>query len=116
MPGMALKIGARFDGENAVLDLEGRLWILDLPLRDLIHSLIEQGRRFFVLNIENVDYVDSSGLGQMVSIWTSVRNKGGNVVVLKPNKRIMNLLTITRLHIVFDIFDDEARATGSVRR
>src|SRR5689334_11507242 len=113
---MPLVIATRRDGDAAVLDLSGRLWILDLPLRDQIQTLLGENCHFFVLNIEKVDYIDSSGLGQLVSLWTSVRTRDGNLVLMKPNERIRRLLTITRLNVVFDVFQDEQRALAAIRR
>jgi anti-sigma B factor antagonist len=107
---MPLKIALRGVSEVVILDLTGRLWILDLPLRDLINRLLAEGKRHFVLNIAGVDYVDSSGLGQLVTIWTSVRNKGGHVIVLSPTKRVEKLLEITRLNTVFEILNVETEA------
>ena len=113
---MGLKINSRLNGDVASLDLEGRLWILDLPLRDAVQKLLESGARYFVLNVEQVDYMDSSGLGQLVSLWTSVRTKGGNLVLLKPSDRVRRLFAVTRLHVVFDVFQDEERALAAIRR
>ena len=72
---MGLKITTRRAGDTAILELEGRLWILDLPLRDRIRELLQENYRFFVFNLEKVDYMDSSGLGQLVALWTSVRRE-----------------------------------------
>lgn len=113
---MGLITNARVTDDIAVLDMKGRLWILDLPLRDKMRSLLESGSRFFILNIAEVDYVDSSGLGQLISMWTSVRSSGGNLVLLNPNPRIRRLLVTTRLQVVFDIFDEEETAKASIRR
>jgi anti-sigma B factor antagonist len=93
--------------EVIILDLSGRLWILDLPLRDLMNGLLADNKRNFVLNLTAVDYIDSSGLGQLISIWTSIRSKGGHLTVLNPTKRVQRLLEITRLDTVFEISADE---------
>ena len=116
MLGMALIIKPRVINDVVVLDMKGRLWVLDLPLRDKTQALLEQGCRFFVLNIAEVDYIDSSGLGQLISIWTSVRSKGGNVVLLNATSKVQRLLVTTRLQVIFDIFDDEERAKLAARR
>ncbi len=113
---MTLLIRTRIAGDTVVLDLSGRLWVLDLPLRDQVHALLAQGCRFFILNIEEVNYIDSSGLGQLVSIWTSVRTQGGNVVLLRPTERVRRLLFITKLQMVFDVFLEEEKAALGVRR
>ena len=107
---MGLLIKPRVTGDTVVIDLFGRLWILDSPLRDTVQSLLAQGCKFFVLNLEGVDYMDSSGLGQLVTIWTSARTKEGNLGLLKPNEKVL------RLHVVIDIFQDEERAKAAIRR
>jgi anti-sigma B factor antagonist len=113
---MPLKIVQRSSAEVAILDLTGRLWILDLPLRDLINGLLSQDKKYLVLNLSHVDYVDSSGLGQLVSIWTSIRNKGGHLTLLDPTKRVRQLLEITRLSTIFDIYDDESNAIAKAQK
>jgi anti-sigma B factor antagonist len=113
---MPLKITQRAAAEVIVLDLNGRLWILDLPLRDLIAGLLTEGTRNFVLNIAEVDYMDSSGLGQLVSIWTSIKNKGGHMIILSPNQRVQRLFEITRLHTVFTILHSEEEALEKARK
>src|SRR5438034_11447435 len=112
---MALTIKQRNVSDVAVLDLTGRLWILDLPLRDLMNDLLGDGQRHFVLNLTGVDYIDSSGLGQLISIWTSIRNKAGHMTVLNPTKRVQRLLDITRLDTVFEIFQTENEAVQKAR-
>ena len=113
---MPLKIVQRGVSEVVILDLTGRLWILDLPLRDLINRLLGEGKRHYVLNIAGVDYVDSSGLGQLVTIWTSIRNKGGHLIVLSPTLRVAKLLDITRLNTVFEILHTETEAVQRARK
>lgn len=113
---MGLIINPRVSNDTVVLDMKGRLWVLDLPLRDRIQALLAQGCRFFVLNLAEVDYIDSSGLGQLIAIWTSVRTKGGNLVLLRAAPRIRRLLVTTRLQVIFDVFDDEEKAKLVARR
>jgi len=112
---MTLIIQQRVISGVVVLDLTGRLWILDLPLRDLMNGLLSDGKRHLVLNLAGVDYMDSSGLGQLVSIWTSIRNKKGYLTLLHPSKRVQRLFEITRLHTVFDIFEEEPAAVEKAR-
>src|SRR5258708_4298944 len=107
---MPLTIKQRSASDVLILDLTGRLWILDLPLRDLMNRLLGQNNRRFVLNLRAVEYIDSSGLGQLISIWTSIRNKGGHMTIVSPTKRVERLLEITRLNTVFEIFADENEA------
>src|SRR4030095_6249869 len=106
---MGLIITTRVSNDTVVLDMKGRLWILDLPLRDKVQALLEQRCRFVVLNLAELDYIDSSGLGHLISIWTSVRTKGGNLVLLHASPRIRQLLVTTRLQVIFDVFDDEEK-------
>ena len=112
---MSLTINQRSDSEVIILDLTGRLWILDLPLRDLINGLLTQGKQHFVLNLEGVSYIDSSGLGQLIAIWTSIRNRKGHMTVLNPTKRVQRLFEITRLTTVFEILHTEADAVKKAR-
>lgn len=107
---MPLTIQQRTVSGVVVLDLKGRLWILDLPLRDRMNALISEGNRNFVLNLGGVEYIDSSGLGQLITIWTSIRGRGGQMTVLGPTKRVQRLFDITRLDTVFRIFDKEEDA------
>ena len=113
---MGLIIKPRVWNDTVILDMKGRLWVLDLPLRDNVQALLEQGCRFFVLNLADVDYMDSSGLGQLISIWTSVRTKDGNLVLLHVPPRIQRLLVTTRLQVIFDVFDNEEKAKLASRR
>lgn len=107
---MPLVIKSRVHSEVVVLDLFGRLWILDLPLRDKMNGLFNDGHRCFVLNLSGVEYIDSSGLGQLVSIWVSCKNRRGHLTLLNPTKRVRRLFEITRLHTIFEIFEDESEA------
>jgi anti-sigma B factor antagonist len=112
---MPLQIVQRGAEEVVILDLTGRLWILDLPLRDMINGLLASGKRYFVLNIAGVNYMDSSGLGQMVTIWTSVRGKSGHMTVLRPTKRVRRLFEITHLNTIFEILENEDDAVRLAR-
>jgi anti-sigma B factor antagonist len=113
---MALRIDTRKFDDVAILDLNGRLWIQERPLHDTVRSLLEQGCRFLIFNLEQVDYIDSSGLGQLVSIWTSVRSRNGNINLLRPTERVRRLLRTTALYVVFDVFDSEDKARAAIRR
>src|SRR5207244_13037480 len=101
--------------EVVVLDLNGGLWNFDILLRDLMNCLLGQGKRHFVLNLACVEYIDSSGLGQLISIWTSIRNKTGHMTILNPTQRVQRLLEITRLDTVFEIFQSENDAVQKAR-
>ena len=107
---MPLIIKSRLVSQVVVLDLIGRLWILDLPLRDKIGGLLNEGHRHFVVNLSDVDYIDSSGLGQLVSIWTSIKNRSGHMTLLNPTKRVGKLLQITKLNTIFEVLEVEPEA------
>jgi anti-sigma B factor antagonist len=113
---MSLVISQRKVSDVIILDISGRLWILDLPLRDLMNNLLSEGKRHFVLHLSGVDYIDSSGLGQLITIWTSIRNKGGHMSILAPTKRVQRLFDITRLNAVFQITDQENDAIQSASK
>ena len=113
---MALIVKQRNVSDIVVLDLTGRLWILDLPLRDLVNAILSTGKQNFVLNLAEVDYMDSSGLGQLISIWTSIRHKNGYMTLLNPSKRIQRLFEITHLNTVFEICHQEPDAVQKARR
>ena len=113
---MPLTIKQRSKSDVMVLDIAGRLWILDLPLRDLMNRLLSEGNQQFVLNLTGVDYIDSSGLGQLISIWTSIRNKNGHMTILNPAKRVERLFEITRLNTVFEILQNEDEAVQKAQK
>src|SRR5436309_15616777 len=102
---MALEIQPRIVDDVVILDMTGRLWVLDWGLHNRMQSLLAEGRRFFILNLANLDYIDSTGLGQLITLWTSIRTKNGNLVLLRPTQRVRRLRTIARLQVVFAAFD-----------
>ena len=98
-----------------ILDLKGKLTIgedVEL-LKDKINSLIQQGEKKLLLNLAEVPYVDSAGLGEIVRTYTTVNRQGGDLKLLHLTKRIEDLLAITKLLTVFDTFDSEQDAIGS---
>jgi len=104
--------------ENAVVvDLNGKLTIGegDALLREKIDSLIQQGHTNLLLNLGEVPYVDSAGLGEIVRTFTTVKHQGGTLKLINLTKRIKDLLTITKLLTVFDTYDSEAEAVGSFK-
>jgi anti-sigma B factor antagonist len=98
-----------------ILDLKGRLVLGDgdVLLKDKVHSLVNQGRSQILLNLADVPYVDSSGIGEIVSTQTTVGRGGGTLKLLNVTKRIHDLLVITKLVTVFESFDSEADAVRS---
>jgi anti-sigma B factor antagonist len=112
---MSLSIELRDNGGVIIFELAGRLSVLQPSLRQLAWELIEQGHRYFVINLGNVSYLDNSGLGQLCWIYTVARNRGGDMVLLKPTTRIRKLLNITKLDSVFKAFDYEVDAIASIQ-
>jgi len=98
-----------------ILDLKGKLTIgEDVELvKDKINSLIQQGEKKLLLNLAEVPYVDSAGLGEIVRTYTTVNRQGGSLKLLHLTKRIEDLLAITKLLTVFDTFDSEQEAISS---
>jgi anti-sigma B factor antagonist len=114
---MDIKIEERAIGRVTVLDIVGRLTIDQAAqhLKDKINSLISQQRTEIVLNLKNVPYIDSGGLGQLVASYGSVMKTGGALKLLNVTARNHDLLSITRLVTVFESFDSEAEAIQSFR-
>jgi anti-sigma B factor antagonist len=102
-------------GEVTVLDLKGRLVFEegDAVLRDHIKSLLDQGRTKLVVNLRDVTYVDSCGIGVLVAKFVSLRRKGGDLRFVNVTPRSQRLLEITKLMDIFRIFDSEAEAVAS---
>jgi anti-sigma B factor antagonist len=96
-----------------VLDLSGKLSLPEVSLRDRIDTLIAAGHREFVLNLSNVRYMDSFGLGQLITIWTSIRNTGGQLLLLNPTGYVRKLFEITKLNTVFHISAEEGHTIAS---
>src|SRR5438270_9114742 len=96
----------------AVVDLSGRITLGEgsVVLRDQIRDLIGKGEKKILLNLGDVTYIDSSGIGELVSAFTTVRNQAGELKLLNLTKKVHDLLQITKLYTVFDIKDDEATA------
>lgn len=112
---MDIKLEERGIGGVTVLDIVGRLTIDQGAehLKDKINSLISQNRTHIVLNLRNVPYIDSGGLGQLVASYGSVMKAGGALKLLSVNSRNHDLLSITRLVTLFEAFDTEAEAVQS---
>jgi anti-sigma B factor antagonist len=98
-----------------VIDAEGRITLGEgsSVFRESVKDLLSKGNKKILLNLEHVSYIDSSGIGELVSGFTSVSNAGGSLKLLKLTKRIQDLLQITKLYTVFEVFDDEAKALAS---
>jgi anti-sigma B factor antagonist len=109
------KVTTRELGDAIVLDIVGRLALADgtAAVRDVIGSLVQQGKKHIVLNLAAVDFVDSSGLGELVRTHASVRSHGGQLKLANPSKHVYDLLKMTKLDRVLDIEQDEASALNS---
>ena len=114
---MALKIASREVDGVAVLDLSGRITLGEgsVQLREAVRGLIGKGKKHILLNMGNVDYIDSSGLGELVSAFTTAKNQQADVKLLNLTKKVHDLLQLTKLYTVFDIKDDEASAIASFK-
>jgi anti-sigma B factor antagonist len=110
-----MQIEERPSGDVMILDVTGKLTIGegDELLKDKINSLIQQGHKKLILNLEGVPYVDSAGLGEIVRTYTTVSRQGGSLKLLNLTKRIEDLLSITKLLTVFDTYDSEQDALNS---
>ena len=114
---MALQGTFREAGDVAVVDFSGKITLGEgsAVLRKTVRDLIERGHRKILLNLADVDYIDSSGIGELVSAYTSVRSASGEMKLLQLTKRVHDLLQITRLFTVFDVQSDEDAAVRSFR-
>ncbi|MGH9906830.1 MAG: STAS domain-containing protein [Pyrinomonadaceae bacterium] len=117
-----LYINQRRVGEVTVLDLKGRVRIGGgtVALHKAIRSLVEEGKTQILLNLAGVTHIDSSGLGELISSHITLSNKGGEIKLAHLTERLRELMTITKLLTVFDVYDDEPQAlssfTGNVLR
>lgn len=114
-PHMPIAIHAREVGQVTIVDIRGRITLGDEigQLRDAVRGLVAEGNKKIILNLEHVDYIDSSGVGELVGCFTTVRNAGGELKLLKLSKKVHDVLQVTKLYTVFDIRDDEFHAVKS---
>ena len=115
---MTMKASTRQVDGITVVDLSGRITLGEgsVVLRDTVRDLLAKGDRKMLLNLGEVTYIDSSGIGELVSAFTTVRNQGGELKLLNLTKKVHDLLQITKLYTVFDIKDDEATAISSFKK
>lgn len=115
---MTMKISSRQVDGVSVLDCSGRITLGEgsITLRDTVRDLLSKGHKKILLNLGEVSYIDSSGIGELVSAFTTVRNQGGELKLLNLTKKVHDLLQITKLYTVFDVKDDEASAIKSFQR
>ena len=114
---MSMVLKARRLDDVVILDLSGRITIGEgtLVLREQIKRLLAKGDRKFLLNLADVDYIDSSGLGELVTSFTTVRNNGGQLKLLNLTHRVQDLLQITKLLTVFETFNNETEALKTMK-
>jgi len=111
-----LDITSRMVDGVVIVDLVGELSRRGPTIYNAVKELLKQGRSSFVLNISGVSYVDSSGLGQLISIWTSVGNIGGQLILLRPASQVRAQLQMTKLDTVFIILQDEEEAVRRIQK
>ena len=112
---MSLKIEPREVAHVTILDVAGRIVLGDEigSLRDTVRNLLADGKKKIILNLAGVDYIDSSGVGELVSSYTTVRNSGGELKLLNLTQKVHDVLYVTKLYTVFDVRDDEFTAVKS---
>lgn len=112
---MSIQVTNRQVGDVVVVDVAGRITLGEgsSKLRENIRSLVAKGHKKVLLNLGDVSYIDSSGIGELVSAFTTITNQGGVLKLLNLTKRVKDLLQITKLYTVFEVFDDEAEAIRS---
>ena len=110
-----MKISSRDVGKVKVIDLKGRITLGagDLELRKAVQDELDKGNNNILLQMQGVDYVDSAGLGELVAVKKRAAAKGGTVKLVMPNESVYKVMSIVSLHLVFEIFDNEAKAVAS---
>jgi len=110
-----LEVNERQAGDVTILDMSGAVRIGEgsIALRDAIRGLADSGKKKILLNLAGVNYVDSSGIGELIANYTTVSRQGGQLKLLNLTDRIQNLLVITKLLTVFDAYEDEGEALKS---
>jgi anti-sigma B factor antagonist len=114
---VSLKLHTRQVDGVTILDLSGRITLGEgsVQLRDAVRDLLSKGSKYILLNLGDVNYIDSSGIGELVSAYTTVRTASGELKLLNLTRRVHDILQITRLFTVFDVQSDEAAALLSFR-
>jgi anti-sigma B factor antagonist len=112
---VSIQVSTRQVGDVSVVDVAGRITLGEgaSTLRETIRDLAAKGNKKILLNLGDVSYIDSSGIGELVSAYTTVTNQGGSLKLLGLTKRVKDVLQITKLYTVFDVFDSETSAVRS---
>ena len=114
---MNLKVSTRQVDGVSIVDCNGRITLGEgsIVLRDTVKDLLSKGQKKILLNLGDVNYIDSSGIGELVSAYTTAKNQGGELKLLKLTKKVHDLLQITKLYTIFDVKDDETAAVKAFR-
>jgi anti-sigma B factor antagonist len=109
---MGAALSLRLVGDVTVIDIAGQMKLDEdaLSLRDAVRKLVAKDQKKILINLGEVPYIDSSGVGELVAGFTTVTNKGGQLKLLNLSKRVKDLLQITKLYIIFEVHDNEAHA------
>jgi anti-sigma B factor antagonist len=112
---MSVKLTVRQVGDVTVIDASGKITLGEgaSALRDELRELVKKEQKNILLNLSDVTYIDSSGIGELVSAYTSITNQGGRLKLLGLTNRVKDLLQITKLYTVFDVHEDESHAVRS---
>jgi len=110
-----MKCSLRKIGEVTIIDVDGKILLGegDVEIKETVDALLKKGDRKVLLNLARVPYLDSAGLGEIIRCFTALRRNGGHFKLLSPNKRVIDLLSITKLLNVFDCYDNESSAIAS---
>ena len=114
---MSMKASTRQFDDITIVDLSGQIKLGEASsaLRAIVKDLLGKGEKKILLNLGEINYIDSAGIGELVSAFTSVRNQGGELKLLHLTKKVHDVLQITKLYTVFDVKDDEAAAIAAFR-
>jgi anti-sigma B factor antagonist len=112
---VSMKISTRQVDGVTIVDCSGRITLGEgsVTLRDTVREILAKGQKKILLNLADVNYIDSSGIGELVSAFTTTKNQNGELKLLKLTKKVNDLLQITKLYTVFDVKDDETAAVKS---
>lgn len=112
---MSFRATIRDIEEVTVIDMDGRITLGEgsALLRDLVHEMLSKNRRKIVMNLAGINYIDSTGLGELVSAYRLIKSEGGELKLLHLNKKVTDLLQITKLYTVFDVHNEESQALAS---
>jgi anti-sigma B factor antagonist len=114
-----MQIGERMAGDVAIVEITGDITLNkggDVMIKDKVQSLLQQGNRKLLLDLGNVSYVDSAGLGQLVQVFATTSHLGGALKLLNVNKRLNDLLVLTKLLTIFESYESEAEAVASFKK